>query len=477
MRMATVAPAPVPLAGRMDGMTTTAIRRALDRPLQVDTISLAGGLPAPETFPVDEYRNALHRRLVDTPAEALSYGPTEGCAELRASIAELMPRSAAVPDRLLVTNGSQQGLDLVARLLLEPGAGVVVEDPCYLGALETFRQYQPRVRPVATDDEGLVPEALADVLRQDRRRGGPNQLRMLYLVPTFANPTGAVMSRRRRLEVLETCARYRLPIVEDDAYGLLRYDEVDGAGDAETFAALDTSGLVIHLGTFSKMLAPGLRLGWISAPPELVMPLHHLKERSDLAGAGAPQLAVADMLRAPGFLAAHLTRIRAIYRGRRDAVVTACKTQVGEQLRMRVPHGGFFVWASTRGIDTSLLLHDALTAPSGSVGGPVAFVPGAGFHVDAPPGDTLRLSFSACPSATLQEGIRRLGVVLDRAGSRLDGGRERSLRPVARRQPATNSDHAERHSVMIAGNWLAQDSVNSANREPRRPRSRRCRPA
>ena len=436
MRMATVPSVPVSLAERMDGMTTTAIRRALDRPLHIDTISLAGGLPAPETFPVDEFRAALNRRMVDSPAEALAYGPTEGCAVLRDAIAELMPRSAAEPDRLLITNGSQQGLDLVARLLLEPGAGVLVEDPSYLGALETFRQYQPRIHPVAADDEGLLPEALDEILRRDRRPGGPRQLRMLYLVPTFANPTGAVMTRRRRLEVLETCARYRLPIVEDDAYGLLRYDDVDGAGDTETLAALDTSGLVVHLGTFSKMLAPGLRLGWISAAPELVTPLHHLKERSDLASAGASQLAVADLLREPGFLAAHLAGIRAVYRARRDAMVGACRAQLGQQLSMRVPHGGFFVWAGTRGIDTSLLLHDALKAPSGPEDGPVAFVPGAGFHVDAPPGDTLRLSFSACPAATIHEGVRRLGLVLGRAGSRPDGGRERSLEPVAHLQSA-----------------------------------------
>ncbi|MDL5159776.1 PLP-dependent aminotransferase family protein [Actinomycetospora termitidis] len=402
----------IPLATRMHGMTTTAIRRALDRPLRADTISLAGGLPAPETFPVDEYRAALHRRLTDTPVDALAYGSTEGCVELRTAIAELIPRAAAGPDRLLVTNGSQQGLDLVARLLLDPGAGVVVENPSYLGALETFRQYQPRVYPLASDAEGLLPAALSEALRRDRGPGGPNRLRMLYLVPTFANPTGAVTSRRRRLEILEVCERHRLPIVEDDAYGSLRYDDVDGAGDAETFAALDTSGLVIHLGTFSKMLAPGLRLGWIAAAPELVRPLHHLKERSDLASAGAAQLAVADLLREPGFLAGHLERVRDVYRARRDAMVAACATRLGEAACLRVPGGGFFVWLTTGGLDTARLLHEALAPRDG---GPVAFVPGAGFHVGDPPRDTVRLSFSACPPERIAEAVRRLGAVLDLA--------------------------------------------------------------
>jgi 2-aminoadipate transaminase len=414
MTTATEPAAPLALATRMAGMTTTAIRRALDRPLHPDTISLAGGLPAPETFPVEEYRGALHRRLVDGPAAALSYGPTEGCDDLREAIAAVLPRSAATPDRLLVTNGSQQGLDLVARLLLEPGAGVVVEDPSYLGALETFRQYQPSVHAVATDADGIVPGALADLLARDRRRGGPDRLRMLYLVPTFANPTGAVMSRRRRLDVLDVCGRYRLPVVEDDAYGLLRFDDVDGSRDDETFAALDTEDLVIHLGTFSKVLAPGLRLGWVHAPAELVAPLHHLKERSDLAGAGAPQLAVADLLRHPGFLAGHLERVRAIYRSRRDAGVEACRAHLDDGVGLRVPHGGFFVWASTGGVDTTALLHEALSAAPAPGEGPVAFVPGAGFHVGPPPGDTFRLSFSACPPAMITEAVRRLGVVLAR---------------------------------------------------------------
>lgn len=427
MTTATVPTAPLPLAGRMAGMTTTAIRRALDRPLHAGTISLAGGLPAPETFPVAEFREALHRRLVDCPTAALSYGATEGCPELRAAVADEMPRSAAVPGRLIVTNGSQQGLDLVARLLLEPGAGVVVEDPCYLGALETFRQYQPSVHAVPTDAAGIVPEALADLLERDRRRGGPHRLRMLYLVPTFANPTGAVMGRVRRLEVLAVCERHRLPVVEDDAYGLLRYDDVDGAGDRETFAALDTTGLVIHLGTFSKVLAPGLRLGWIHAAPELTAPLHHLKERSDLAGAGAPQMAVADLLRQPGFLAAHLDRVRALYRTRRDAVVEACREHLDDDVTLRIPHGGFFVWAGTGGVDTTALLHEAL-APDPAAG-PVAFVPGAGFHVGPPPGDTLRLSFSACPPAAITEAVRRLGVVLARVRAEAVPGVGR-LRPV-----------------------------------------------
>jgi 2-aminoadipate transaminase len=252
-------------AERTEGMRASDIREILKLTAQPEVISLAGGLPAPELFPIDEYRRAFEWVLEADGAQALQYGPSEGYGPLRAMLAERLTRFGMVcgADNILVTNGSQQALDLVGKVFLDPGDTVMVEKPTYLGALQAFNQYQPRYAVVPMDDDGMRVEEVEALITAARAAG--ERIKFIYALPNFQNPTGRTMSLARRKQLVELSSRFGIPIVEDDPYGELRYE----GESLPSLKSLDRDGTVIYLGTFSKILAPGFRLGWVLASPSV----------------------------------------------------------------------------------------------------------------------------------------------------------------------------------------------------------------
>jgi 2-aminoadipate transaminase len=390
-------------ADRTEGMRASDIREILKVTAQPDVISLAGGLPAPELFPIDEYRRAFEWVLESDGAVALQYGPSEGYRPLRTLLAERLSGFGmpATPDDVLVTNGSQQALDLMGKIFLNPGDTVLVEKPTYLGALQAFNQYQATYAVVPMDEDGMRVDEVERTLSSQRTTG--QRIKFIYALPNFQNPTGRTMSLERRQRLVELANHFGVPIVEDDPYGELRYE-----GQAlPTLKALDRHDSVIYLGTFSKILAPGFRLGWILASPQVQETLLHGKQPSDLHTGMAQQMATYQVAK-DGFVDAHVTRIKDFYRERRDVMLRAIEEHFPADARYTRPAGGLFVWAELPPhIDTRELLLDAIQEK-------VAFVPGQGFHPDFSGTNTMRLNFSNVPPDQLREGIRRLGLAIER---------------------------------------------------------------
>ena len=390
-------------ARRAEGMRASDIREILKITAQPDVISLAGGLPAPELFPVDEYRRAFEWILESDGAQALQYGPSEGYRPLRELLASRltafdMPCAA---EDILITNGSQQALDLIGKMLLDPGDAVLVESPTYLGALQAFNQYQATYAVVTMDDDGMRVDEVERRLSRQHERG--HRIKFIYALPNFQNPTGRSMSLERRRRLIELASHFGVPIVEDDPYGELRFE----GEPLPTLKSLDSQGLVIYLGTFSKILAPGFRLGWILASPEAMQALMHGKQPSDLHTGMAQQMATYEVAR-NGFVDEHVKRIRAFYKERRDVMLRAIEEHFPPDARFTRPGGGLFVWAELpRHVNTRELLLDAVQDR-------VAFVPGQGFHPDGSGTNTMRLNFSNVPPDQLREGIRRLGHAIQR---------------------------------------------------------------
>ncbi|MFE2753182.1 PLP-dependent aminotransferase family protein [Actinosynnema sp. NPDC059335] len=371
--------------------TGSPVRDLLALTSRPEVISFAGGLPAPGLFDVDGLRSAYDRAL---SRRTLQYAPTEGDAALRGLVADRLTRRGlpTAAGDLLVTSGSQQALGLVATALLEPGAVVAVEEPTYLAALQCFRLADARVVPVAGDDRGVDPAALAEVIERDRPA-------LLYLVPTFANPTGRTLDAARRAEVAALADRHGLWVVEDDPYGELRY-----RGEPVPPLA-SMSDRVLYTGSFSKVGAPGMRLGWLRAPESIMRTLVVVKQAADLHTSAVDQAAAAEYL-AANDLDEHIRGLCAAYRERRDAMVDALPSTVPPGARWSDPDGGMFVWVSLPGgVDTGELVHEALRRD-------VAFVPGAAFYATGPDRSTLRLSFTTNAVEGIREGMRRLATVL-----------------------------------------------------------------
>jgi 2-aminoadipate transaminase len=393
-------------ASRAEGMRASDIREILKVTALPEVISLAGGLPAPELFPIDEYRRAFEWVLESDGALALQYGPSEGYRPLREFLAERLSRSGILCrcDDLLITNGSQQALDLIAKLTLDPGDTVLVEAPTYLGALQAFNQYQATYAVAAMDEDGMCVDEVERLLATNRR------IKFIYAIPNFQNPTGRTLSLERRRTLVELASHYGVPIVEDDPYGELRYE----GEHVPSLKSLDTTGCVIYLGTFSKILAPGLRLGWAVAAPEAMEALLHGKQPTDLHTGMAQQMATYEVVK-NGYLEHHVEEIKAFYKERRDVMLRALEEHFPADAHFTRPAGGLFVWAELpRHIDTRELLLDAVQEK-------VAFVPGQGFHPDDSGSNTMRLNFSNVPPDQLREGVRRLGNAIQR---RLSGTAE-----------------------------------------------------
>jgi DNA-binding transcriptional MocR family regulator len=374
-------------------VAASAVREILALTARPEVISFAGGLPAPELFDVEGIRSAYDRVLAEDGRRVLQYSTTEGDPALRAAVAgRLTARGLATGvDDLLVTAGSQQGLTLVAAALLEPGDVVLVEDPTYLAALQIFGFAGARVVPVPTDADGLDPVALEELVRRERPK-------LLYVVPNFQNPTGRTLPLARRRAVAEVAERYGLWIAEDDPYGDLRFEGGYEPWIASLAAAADRT---ILLGSFSKIMAPGMRLGWLRAPAGLARACVIAKQAADLHTSTVDQAAAARYL-ADNDLDAHLTRIRTAYRARRDALLAGLPRALPAGSSWNRPEGGMFVWVRLPdGLDATECLRTAIAHD-------VAYVPGAPFFAGSPDAAALRLSFTTHPPEEIAEGLARL---------------------------------------------------------------------
>ncbi|MEV7347208.1 PLP-dependent aminotransferase family protein [Streptomyces sp. NPDC093544] len=392
----TRAPVP-PFAARARSIGGSPVREILAVTARPEVINFAGGLPAPELFDVEGISAAYRAVLAEAPARALQYSTTEGEPGLRAVLAaRTSVRGLATgPDDLLVTTGSQQALSLLASALLEPGDTVLVENPCYLAALQVFGLAGVRVVAVPGDGRGVDPEALEELVVRERPK-------LLYTVPTFQNPTGRTLPGERRAAVAEVAGRHGLWIVEDDPYGELRF-EGERVPWIATYAGAEDR--TVLLGSLSKVMAPGLRLGWLRAPAELRRACAVAKQAADLHTPTLNQLAAARYL-ADSDLDGHVTRVAAVYRERRDAMLAGLADALPEGSVWDRPEGGMFLWARLpETYDTTALLPAVVRQQ-------VAYVPGAPFYAAEPDRSTLRLCFVTQTPEEIGEGLRRLGAGL-----------------------------------------------------------------
>jgi len=394
---------------RTKDLKSSAIRELLKITQQPEIISFGGGLPADDVFPIERVEEACRKVLKENAAMALQYGETEGYKPLREMIARHISRYGikAQAENVLITTGSQQALDLIGKLLINPGDRVLVEAPTYLGALQAFSVYGADYVSAPCDENGLRTDLL-----EERLRLGP---KFMYVLPNFQNPGGTTLSEDRRYTLVSLAKEYGIPIVEDDPYGQLRYE----GEHLPPLVVLDcektpldqsrTLGNVIYLSTFSKTLAPGLRLGWTVAPAEVIAKLAQLKQGADLHTSTFTQVVAYEVARG-NFLDEHVRKIRKVYRERRDVMLEALAQNFPPEVQWTHPQGGLFLWVTLpEGVDANELFHEALKQN-------VAFVPGDSFF--APNENSqegrrhLRLNFSHAQPEKIREGIRRLGAAI-----------------------------------------------------------------
>ncbi len=396
-------------ARRLEWMTTSAIREILKFAQAADVISLAGGWPEADLFPVKQLDEVCHHVLTQTPRQSLQYGLTDGLPPLRQALAEYMTE-AGIPakmENIVIISGSQQGPDLMGRIFLDEGDTVLVENPTFLGALQSFNAYGVKYLPMAMDEEGLRIDHLEELISQRRPK-------FMYLQPNFQNPSGVSMSLERRQRLVEIAARAGVPILEDDPYSALRFEgkalppliAIDAARYPENAASGSyAKGNVVYLNTFSKTLAPGLRVAWAVCPPVVAQQFVMAKQGSDLHTNALAQAMAYEFMRR-GWLPAQIQRIRETYLARRNAMYEAIAAHFPPGVRHTHPQGGLFLWVELpEKLNAVELLKEAVERK-------VAFVPGGPFFVDGSGRNTLRLSFASVPPETIHEGIKRLGVVI-----------------------------------------------------------------
>lgn len=391
-------------AQRTQRMGSSAIRELLKLTEQPDLISFAGGLPAPDVFPVEAFQAACTRVLQQQGALALQYGTTEGYLPLREMIARHTARFGidVTTDNIMITSGSQQALDLLGRIFINRGDRILVESPTYLGAIQAWNAYGAEFVTVPMDKHGMNTDALEEALRS-----GP---KFIYVLPNFQNPTGVTLTLERRKRVIELADRYGVPIIEDDPYGQLRYE----GQHLPSIVTLDSQfrdncnicyrGNVIYLSTFSKTLAPGLRLAWVIAPPEVIRKLVQAKQGADLHTSTFNQVVAFEVAR-HNFLDEHIKLIRRVYRERRDLMLASMDRYFPPEVDWTHPEGGLFLWASLpEYLDSAEVLKTAIEKK-------VAFVPGAPFYSTGGGHNTMRINFSNATPEQIQLGVSRLGQV------------------------------------------------------------------
>ncbi len=397
----TATAAPYVFSQRAQKITSSIIREILKVTERPEVISFAGGLPSPETFPIEVMKEAFDAVLNTRGKAALQYGPTEGFMPLREWIAaDLNAKGARVTaENILLVSGSQQALDLLGKVLINPGQPVLVETPTYLGALQAFNLFEPSYRSVASDDEGLIPDAITPELREGAA--------FLYALPNFQNPTGRTLHEGRRRALVQKAIDLNLLVIEDDPYGDLRYEGQPQPMLLSIAAEMGCEN-VVRMGSFSKTLAPGLRLGYIAAPKALMNKLVQAKQATDLHTATISQMAVHHVV-SSGFLDEHLPKIRALYKNQCSVMIESLREHLPAGVHFTVPEGGMFLWLTLpEGIDTMKLLDAAVAAN-------VAFVPGAPFYANEITPNTLRLSFVTVPPEKIRAGVKVLAEVIKKA--------------------------------------------------------------
>lgn len=385
-------------ATRTRGLRSSAIRDLLKVTEMNDMLSLAGGLPTPDSFPLPDLRREADRLLGEYGPRVAQYSATDGVVDLRQWIATRysaeLARPVPVDGEIIVTHGSQQALDLLAKVLVDPGDVVVSESPAYLGAVQSLELFEPRFEVIPGDEHGMCVELLADRLEAGLRP------KLVYVVPNFHNPSGATMSLERRRLLAELADRFELLVVEDDPYGAIRF-----AGEPLPPVAAFTRR-VVHLSTFSKIVAPGFRVGWMIGPPEVMAWVARAKQAADLHTSTFAQLLLANVAGRPGWLDEQKARIVPMYRDRCAALADALDDVIGDRLRFHRPEGGMFLWTEFDGVaDTTQLLQHAIAEG-------VAFVPGNAFTIDQRPDAKARFSYSTLGPEQLGEAVLRLSRAL-----------------------------------------------------------------
>jgi 2-aminoadipate transaminase len=382
------------MARRAAKMNPSVIREILKVTEKPGIISFAGGLPSSKTFPVAEFTAACTQVLTTEPQAALQYAASEGFAPLRQMVADRLPWDVD-PAQVLITTGSQQGLDLVAKILIDADSRVLVETPTYLGALQAFTPMEPEVLSVASDDEGIDITDLATKVGS-----GASKARFLYVLPNFQNPTGRTMSEARRAALVVKAAELGLPLIEDNPYGDLWFDTPPPA----PLSARNPDGC-IYMGSFSKVLAPGLRMGFVVAPKIMYPKLLQAKQAADLHSPGFNQRMITEVMK-DGFLDRHIPTIRALYKGQRDAMLAALAKDMPADVTWNSPDGGMFLWARLpEGMNAQDLLPKAVDKG-------VAFVPGAAFYNDHGDPRTMRLSFVTPDGDEIRKGVAALAAAI-----------------------------------------------------------------
>lgn len=385
-------------ADRMDGMRASDIREILKLTAQPDVISFAGGLPAPELFPVEDIRTAFNAVMDEQGQTALQYGETEGWYHLREQIAERIGKKNGInakAEDILVTAGSQQGLDFCGKLFLNPGDVVLMESPSYLGAINSFNAYQPNFVEVPTDEDGLIMEDLERILATTEN------VKLIYVIPDFQNPSGRTWPMERRKQFMEIINKYEIPVVEDNPYGELRFK-----GEfLPALKSMDTKGLVMYFSTFSKILTPGFRLAWICAAPNIMEKLSLITQAAVLQTSTLNMMVVSKYLDMFD-VDKHIEAIRPVYKHRCELMINTMRETFPEEVKFTDPDGGLFTWVEMpEYVNTRDLALKALEKK-------VAFVPGSGFFPNGGNEHCLRLNYSNSTDEKLVDGVRRLAEVI-----------------------------------------------------------------
>ena len=415
----------IKFARRTEQMNSSVVRETLKLTAKPDVISFAGGMPAPEVFPVRELQAAMNKVLETSGRVALQYGPTDGYLPLREKIAARHRKAgiSCTADDILMISGSQQGLDLAGKLFLDPGDLVVCESPTYTAALSAFRAYECGFLPIDTDDDGMIIEDL------ERKLAANPRAKVIYVIPTFQNPTGRTWSLERRKGLLKVAEKYALPILEDNPYGCLLYTspstralssaasdvykrQDNPYGDLRyegepipPLKAMDTQGLVIYMGSFSKTLSPGIRLGWILAAPELLQKFNTAKQGADLQASTIMQMVVNTYLEDYD-LDENIRKLNALYHKRRDLMLSLLEQEFPKGSSWTHPQGGLFIWVTVpEQIDTAKIMPQVVARK-------VAYIPGHSFFADGGVTNTLRLNFSNASEEKIITGMKLMGEVL-----------------------------------------------------------------
>ncbi len=385
-------------AKRMEQLTNSDIGELLKLIAQPDIISFAGGLPAAELFPVEQLRQACNHVMDEVGRVACQYSATEGLPALREKIAQRMKEKNNIEtdaEHILITSGSQQGLDFSGRVFLDKGDVVLMESPSYLGAINAFKACEPTFLEVPTDDDGMVMEELEKILQTTEN------VKMIYVIPDFQNPTGRTWSLERRQKFMEIINRYEIPVIEDNPYGELRFENED----MPALKSLDKKGLVVFLGTFSKILVPGYRLGWVCASDEILSMYNFIKQGADLQTPTVTQLEVNAYIDLFD-LDAHVDKIRELYRHRRDVMMQAMEEYFPKEAKFTHPDGGLFTWVELPDyINTRDMALQCLQKK-------VAYVPGGSFFPNGGQENCFRMNYSCMPDEKIVEGVKAIAEVI-----------------------------------------------------------------